>query len=92
MSDKLRIIWFAEQNGNRAAKHEVGVSESNVMVLQKSKENLEKMQQLKRVNRGKKAVWPELEIDLWITEKRNNSLAVLPSLVRLKALEEVQHS
>ena len=37
----------------------------------------------------KKAAWPELEIDLltWITEKRNNGLAILPSLVRLKAIE-----
>lgn len=44
---------------------------------------------LKRGNRGKKAAWSELVIDLlvWITEKRNNGLAILPSLVRLKALE-----
>ena len=47
------------------------------------------MPRLKRANRGKKAAWPELEVDLlaWITEKRNNSLAILPSIVRLKALE-----
>ena len=89
MSDKLRIIQFAEQNGNRAAEREFSVSESNVRLWRKSKENLEKMPRLKRANRGKKAAWPELEIDLleWITEKRNNGLAILPSLVRLKALE-----
>lgn len=89
VSDKLRIIQFAEQNGNRAAEREFGVSESNVRLWRKSKENLEKMPRLKRANRGKKAAWPELEIDLlaWITEKRNNGLAMLPSLVRLKALE-----
>ena len=36
--------------------------------------NLEKIPRLKRANRGKKAAWPELEVDLleWITEKRNN--------------------
>ena len=86
VSDKLRIIQFAEQNGNRAAEREFGVSESNVRLWRKSKENLEKMPRLKRANRGKKAAWPELEIDLlaWITEKRNNGLAILPSLVRLK--------
>ena len=89
VSDKLRIIHFAEQNGNRAAEREFGISESNVRLWRKSKENLEKMPRLKRANRGKKAAWPELEIDLlaWITEKRNNGLAILPSLVRLKALE-----
>ena len=89
VSDKLRIIQFAEQNGNRAAEREFGVSESNVRLWRKSKENLEKMPRLKRVNRGKKAAWLELEIDLlaWITEKRNNGIAILPSLVRLKALD-----
>ena len=30
VSDKLRIIQFAEQNGNRAAERGFGVSESNV--------------------------------------------------------------
>ena len=47
------------------------------------------MPRLKRANRGKKAAWPELEEDLldWITEKRNNGLAILPSLVCMQALE-----
>ena len=89
VSDKLRIINYAEQHGNRAAEREFGISESNVRLWRKSKENLEKMPRLKRANRGKKAAWPELEIDLleWITEKRNNGLAILPSMVRLKALQ-----
>ena len=70
VSFKLRIINFAEQHGNRAAEREFGVSESNVRLWRKSKENLEKMPRLKRANRGKKAAWPELEVDLleWITE------------------------
>ena len=93
VSDKLRIIiQFAEQNGNRAAEPEFCVSESNVRLWWKSEENLEEMPWLKRANRGKRAAWPELEINLlaWITEKRNNGLAILPSLVRLKALELVK--
>lgn len=89
VSDKLRIINFAEQHGNRTAKREFGASESNVRLWQKCKENLEKMHRMKRANHGKRAAWPELEIDLleWITEKRNNGLAILPSLVGLKALD-----
>ena len=55
VSDKLRIINFAEQHGNCAAEREFGVSESNVRLWRKSKENLEKMPRLKRANRGKKA-------------------------------------
>ena len=89
VSDKLRIINFVEQHGNRAPEREFGVSKSNVRLWRKSKENLEKMPRLKRANRGKNAAWPGLETDLlgWITEKRNNGLAILPLLVRLKALE-----
>ena len=70
VSEKLRIVNFAEQNGNRAAEREFGVSESNVQIWRKSKENLEELLRLKRANRGKTAAWPELEVDLlsWITE------------------------
>ena len=48
VSDKLRIIQFAEQHGNRAAEREFGVSKSNVRLWRKSKENLEKMPRLNR--------------------------------------------
>lgn len=87
VSDELRIINFAKQHGNRASEREFRVSESNVQLWWKSKENLEKMPRLKQVNRGKKAAWPELEVDLleWITAEWNNGLTILPSLVRLKS-------
>lgn len=90
MSDELRIINFAKQHGNRASEREFRVSESNVHLWWKSKENLEKMPRLKQVNRGKKAAWPELEVDLleWITAEWNNGLTILPSLVRLKSHEK----
>ena len=88
-SEKLKIIKFAEEHGNRAAQREFGIAESNVRLWRKSKENLQKMSRLQRADRGRKAAWPRLEQDLmaWITEKRNNGLAILPAMVRLKALE-----
>mgnify|MGYP000064302122 FL=1 len=88
VSDKLRIIQFAEQNGNRAKERKFGVSESNVRLWRKSKENLQKMPRLRPANRGKKAAWPELKVDLvsWITERRNNGFAILPSLVDRKSV------
>ena len=58
VSEKLRMVNFAEQNGNRAAEREFGVSESNVWLWRKSKENLENMPRLKCANRGKTATWP----------------------------------
>ena len=88
-SEKLKIIQFAEEHGNRAAQREFGIAESNVRLWHKSKENLQKMPRLQRADRGRKAAWPRLKQDLmaWITEKRNNGLAILPAMVRLKAFE-----
>ena len=88
-SEKLKIIKFAEEHGNQAAQREFGIAESNVRLWRKSKENLQKMLRLQRADRGRKAAWPRLEQDLmaWITEKRNYELAILPAMVRLKALE-----
>lgn len=69
MSEKLRIIQFAEQNGNCAAEWEFGVLECLVRLWWKSKENLENMPWLKQANHGKKAAWLELEMNIlaWIT-------------------------
>ena len=88
-SEKLKIIQFAKEHGNRAAQQEFGIPESNVRLWRKSQKNLEKMLRLQRADRGRKAAWPRLEQDLmaWITEKQNNGLAILPAMVRLKALE-----
>jgi len=47
VSDKLRFLNFAEQHGNHAAEREFGVSESNVRLWRKGKDNLEKMPRLK---------------------------------------------
>ena len=46
VSDKLQIINFAEQHGNRAAEREFGVSESNIRLWRRTKENLQKMPRL----------------------------------------------
>lgn len=89
MAEKLKVIQFAEQHGNRSAQREFDIAESNIRLWRRSKENLEKMPRLQRANRGKKAAWPRLEQDVmaWITEKRNNGLAILPTMIRLKAIE-----
>ena len=47
-SEKLKIIQFAEEHGNRAAQREFGIAESNVRLWRKSKENLQKMPRLQR--------------------------------------------
>ena len=88
-AEKLKVIQFAEQHGNCSAQREFDIAESNIRLWRRSKENLEKMPRLQRANHGKKATWPRLEQDVmaWITEKRNNGLAILPTMIRLKAME-----
>ena len=85
VSDKLQIVKFVRQNGNHAAKHKFGVSESHVRLWQRSKEDLQKISLLKRANCGKQAVWLELELEIdllaQITERRKNGLAILLSFV-----------
>ena len=46
-SEKLKIIQFAEEHGNRAAQREFGIAESTVRLWRKSKENLQKMPRLR---------------------------------------------
>ena len=43
VSEKLKIVQFAEQNGNRSAARQFGVGESNVRSWRIWKENLQKM-------------------------------------------------
>ena len=54
LCEKLRIIEFGKQNGNRAADCQFGVCASNI-----TKKNLQKLPQLKRVIQGKKPASPE---------------------------------
>ena len=69
---KLKVVLFAEQNGNRAAERNFSVDEKCVRRWRSQKENLKKMPCSKRSERGKSAQFPELEEDLtaWITSKR----------------------
>ena len=71
-----KCVWHTVNS----AVCEFSVSLSNVRLWQKSKENLENIPQLK---------WSESEVDIqaWTTEKRNNGISILPSLVQLEALE-----
>jgi len=41
-AEKLKVIQFVEQHGNRSAQQEFGIAESN-RLWRRSKENLEKM-------------------------------------------------
>ena len=84
VSDKLRIINFAEQHGNRAAEQEFGVSESNVRLWRRTKENLEKMPRRGELERRRSLLVFDL-FEAHVTdrvkralERENKNLAVIP--------------
>ena len=84
---KLKVIEFAEVNGNRAAEREFSVSEKVVRDWRKMKETLLEMPRTKRARRGKQAHYPEMERELagWITDQRNNGYIVSLLQIRLQA-------
>ena len=42
ISEKLKIIKFAEQNGNRAVECEFAISDSNIRLWRQETENIER--------------------------------------------------
>ena len=84
---KLKVIEFAEVNGNRAAEREFSVSEKVVRDWRKMKETLSEMPKTKRARRGKQAHYREMERELagWITDQRNNGYIVSLLQIRLQA-------
>ena len=53
-AEKLKVIQFAEQHGNRSAQQEFDIAESNIRFWRRSQEKLEKIPHLQHANRGKK--------------------------------------
>jgi len=84
---KLKIVEFAEINGNRAASREFNVGESSVREWRKIKELLKIMKTTKRARRGRGAFWPEIEEDVkeWILELRKVGRKVSTTSIKLKA-------
>ena len=60
----LKVVLFAEQNGNRAAGRNFSVEEKCVLRWRSQKENLKKMPCSRHAERGKSAQFSELEEDL----------------------------
>lgn len=70
--DKLKVVKYAAENGNRAAERKFGVNEKLVRDWQKAEDTLTAMKKTKKANRGLKARWPQLEeqVHKWVLEQR----------------------
>ncbi|GAB1606411.1 uncharacterized protein LOC115217679 [Argonauta hians] len=84
---KLKVVEFAEKNGNRAAEREFSVSEKVVRGWRNMKETLLEMPKSKKALRGKQAHYPEMEKKLvdWIIGQRNNGYIVTVLQICLQA-------
>jgi hypothetical protein len=93
-SDKLKIITYAEADGNRAAGREYDVGESNIRLWRYQKERLQKLPRSKMAERGKTAQFPDLEIELvkWITDRRMQGYAISTAELKLKATHLARQS
>jgi transposase-like protein len=84
---KIKVIKYAEENGNRMAARDHQIDEKNVRRWRQEKNVLEVINPKKRARRGRRAFWPEIESDLkeWILKKRNDNRKVSTIDIRLKA-------
>lgn len=87
-SFKLKVINFAEANGNRAASREFTIPQANVRLWRKQKELLVELPQTKRACRGLPAKYPDLEKELveWVTDQRCRGYIVTMLHIQLEAL------
>ena len=87
VSFKLEVVGYAEIHGNRAASREFTVPETNVRDWKKKKVVLKGMKKTKKARRGKQALYPDMEKELydWITGQRSSGYIVTSLHVRLQA-------
>lgn len=85
--EKLRILEYADKFGFRAAGRQFSVAESNIRYWKRQEAKLKQMPSGKRADRGRTAENPEMEEDLikWVSERRDQGLAVSSTEVRLRA-------
>lgn len=89
-SFKLKVIKYAETEGNRAAAREFSLSESTIRGWIKNKEVISEVPRSKRACRGRQAKYPELEEELveWITNQRSSGYMVTRMQIQLQALKK----
>lgn len=86
-SFKLKVVDHAEIHGNRAASREFTVPETNVREWRKQKVVLKDMNKTKKAQRGRQAMYPDMEKELyeWIIDQRSSGYIVTSLHIRLQA-------
>ena len=86
--EKLTIIKYAEEHGNRCAGRQFDVSEASVREWRCKKSQLETMPKKKMADRGSKPHYPQIEETLlsWVRDRRLQGIAVSTTELRLMSL------
>ena len=85
-SEKLQILQYAKNHGQRAAAQNFTIDHSMISRWEKQEETLKSAKgKNRRVGAGRKAKYPEAEASLkiWLIEFRKNGIAVTPKMVKL---------
>ena len=85
--EKLTIIKYTEEHGNRCAGRQFNVSEASVREWRRKKSQLETMPKKKMADRGSKTHYPQIEETLlsWVRDRRQG-IAVSMTELRLMSL------
>ena len=86
---KLRVVDFAEINGNAHAARENNINEKLVRDWRKNKLMLSEIPKTKRARRGDIPSFVDLEISIneWVLEQRQNGSIVTRGAIRFRALQ-----
>ena len=81
---KIEVILFADIHGNKASARKYNIDETLVRRWKLKKVSLFKCERTCRASRGKKAEFPELEVELaaFVREKRQDGLHVSRAMIQ----------
>ena len=85
-ADKLEMLKYAKEHGNRAAARRFGVNECNIRSWRRSQSKIEAMPKAKRADRGLKASFPQVEDEVlkFINERRMAGIGVSTTDIRIR--------
>lgn len=86
--EKLKLIRYAEERGNRATGRMFNVCESNIRLWRKQKAYLLRQPLNKRADRGNQARWPDLENELksWMINTLKEKKKLTATDIRSQAI------
>lgn len=86
-AEKLKIINYAETNGNEAAGREFKVNEANTRQWRLKKDQVQQLPKKKMAERGRETIHPQMEeqLNAWIQDVQQQGVGISMAEVKIKA-------